>query len=58
MTDMLQDMFDKQHRLQVRLKPDIQSQEYINLNVLAITDELHEFLRETPWKPWKKIIMK
>lgn len=24
------------------------------LHVTALTDELHEVLRETPWKPWKK----
>lgn len=28
--------------------------EYIRLNVLAATDELHEVLAETGWKPWKK----
>lgn len=26
--------------------------EYIRWNVLALTDELHEALRETGWKPW------
>lgn len=26
--------------------------EYLRWNVLALTDELHEFLRETGWKPW------
>ena len=24
------------------------------MHVTALTDELHEVLRETPWKPWKK----
>lgn len=28
--------------------------EYIRLNVLAATDELHEVLAETGWKPWKR----
>lgn len=28
--------------------------EYIRLNVLAATDELHEVLDETGWKPWKR----
>jgi NTP pyrophosphatase (non-canonical NTP hydrolase) len=27
--------------------------EYIRLNVLAATDELHEVLGEVGWKPWK-----
>lgn len=27
--------------------------EYIRLNVLAATDELHELLAEVGWKPWK-----
>ncbi len=27
--------------------------EYIRLNVLAATDELHEVLGEVQWKPWK-----
>lgn len=26
--------------------------EYIRWNVLALTDELHEMMRETSWKPW------
>lgn len=28
--------------------------EYIRWNVLALTDELHEMLAETSWKPWAK----
>jgi NTP pyrophosphatase (non-canonical NTP hydrolase) len=28
--------------------------EYIRLNVLAATDELHELLAEVGWKTWKK----
>lgn len=28
--------------------------EYIRWNVLALTDELHEALGETSWKPWKQ----
>lgn len=26
--------------------------EFIKWNILALTDELHEALRETSWKPW------
>lgn len=29
-----------------------QRMEYIRWNVLALTDELHEMLAETGWKPW------
>lgn len=28
--------------------------EYLRWNVLALTDELHEILSETSWKPWAK----
>lgn len=28
--------------------------EYVRWNTLAATDELHEALREVPWKPWKR----
>ena len=28
--------------------------DYIRTMVLATTDELHEALRNTPWKPWSK----
>lgn len=36
---------------------DMSTQErvdYIKENVLALTDELHELLAETSWKPWAK----
>lgn len=28
--------------------------EHVRTHVLAATDELHEILRETSWKPWSK----
>lgn len=31
---------------------DEQRMEFIRWNVLALTDELHEMLAETGWKPW------
>ena len=56
--------FDKaiaaQHELQVNtfgkdpkngLTPDEQM-DWIRWNVLALTDELHELMQETGWKPW------
>lgn len=30
--------------------------DYIKENVLAMTDELHELLAETSWKPWAKSV--
>lgn len=30
--------------------------DYIKENVLALTDELHELLAETSWKPWAKSV--
>lgn len=50
---------DLQHKLQVEsfgVDPRVLSEEeaagYIQWNVLAATDELHEALQEVRWKPW------
>jgi len=55
----LEAMYDAQHQLQVRaygkdptkLEGEEQIQ-FIKDMTLALTDELHEFLAETGWKPW------
>jgi dimeric dUTPase (all-alpha-NTP-PPase superfamily) len=51
-------MFKKQEELQQRLGTfpltNENKQEFINIQTLALLDEVHEALRETPWKPWKK----
>jgi hypothetical protein len=60
--DRLEEMLKLQDELQRRyhegLSPcDFPQEfvvEYINLMILATTDELHEALREMPWKPWSK----
>jgi len=55
---MLEEIFGAQAGLQARLghrfsHMSIEERiDYINLNVLAATDELHEALNETTWKPW------
>lgn len=66
MDDKLNELFNKQIVLQERFKnipfKSFQSQqEFININILAATDELYEALRETAWKNpdyiksgWKK----
>lgn len=51
---MLEEIFEKQRRLQERLGSDIYSQDYRSIMTLAAIDELMEAIRETPWKPWKK----
>lgn len=56
---MLREIFDKQNVLQLRLetfplKTSKQRQDFINIQSLALIDEVMESLRETPWKPWKK----
>lgn len=53
--DKLDDIFDKQNILQTRLNnfpfKDLKhKQEFINITILAILDELSETLRETSWK--------
>lgn len=57
--DRLRDMFARQYELQtdtyginLHEMTDEQRIQYIKDNVLAATDELHEILAETGWKPW------
>lgn len=58
--DKLDAMFEKQIALQVKLgtipldSPHMR-QEYINIMSLALIDEVMEALRETQFKPWKKM---
>jgi dimeric dUTPase (all-alpha-NTP-PPase superfamily) len=61
MTDRLDQMLSMQRELQQKINGyDIGYQTYatrvsnIMLNVLGATDELHELLNETGWKPWAK----
>ena len=57
--DKLEEMLSLQSRLQslYGAHPDdmdaIDRQRLIGNMTLAATDELHEFLNRTPWKPWK-----
>ena len=54
--DKLHEMFMKQIALQEKLgvsKNIVGNQEYINVQSLALIDEVMEALRETPWKSWK-----
>lgn len=61
-TDKLTEMLWLQERLQRRYYGGAAPNElsfnsrinYIKDMMLATTDELHEALRETPWKPWSK----
>jgi dimeric dUTPase (all-alpha-NTP-PPase superfamily) len=59
-TDRMQQMLDMQRDLQLRINaghtieahtPE-EKMEAFRTNVLACTDELHEALDETGWKPW------
>ena len=54
--DNLKELFELQKQLQKRLGNDISKfdLEFYKINHLALENELHEALRETPWKPWKK----
>lgn len=54
--DKLNEIFELQEKLQERLGINIKSfdLELYKINHLALENELHEALRETPWKPWKK----
>lgn len=59
MTDRLNDMFRMQYELQVGTygnqlheMSDRERIEFIKNNILAATDELHEAMAETGWKPW------
>lgn len=51
--DRLTTIFEIQKELQEKLGVTF-NQDYINTMTLACEQELHEALRETPWKPWKK----
>ncbi len=55
--DKLDLLFEKQIKLQEKLETGkiYQNQEYINLMLLAINDELMEAMRETNWKNPKEI---
>jgi hypothetical protein len=57
--DRLAGMLNKQSLLQsstyknhIEFMTDEERVEFIRMNVLALTDELHEALAETGWKPW------
>lgn len=57
--DDLRDIFELQLKLQERYYgrcpwefTDEERASYIQMNVLATTDELHEALAEVGWKPW------
>lgn len=58
--DKLEDLFNRQKRLQEIFGNNIdnfseeQRQQYVKDNVLGLLDEVHEILRETNWKNWKK----
>ena len=58
---MLEMIFRKQLALQTdyfgQNPSELEGEErrrYVNDMVLALTDELHEALAETPWKPWSQ----
>lgn len=62
--DRLEEMLKLQAELQERyngVEPiDLEGdarKDYVRTMVLACTDELHEALREVPWKPWSKNIL-
>jgi len=52
----MNEMFNKQITFQTRLGYSslVENQSFINIQSLALIDEIMEALRETPWKPWKK----
>lgn len=57
--DRLNDMFRIQHRMQTEtFRHDLENMtdeeriQYIRMNILALSDELHEAMNETGWKPW------
>lgn len=57
----LSTLFELQRGLQRKLGYDLpwmshrERVDYVRWNILAATDELHEALAETQWKPWKKV---
>lgn len=59
MSDNLEQMLSAQHKMQINSfgnNPNTlegeEAVEFIRWNALALTDELHEALAETGWKPW------
>jgi len=56
--DKLDKLFLMQNGLQRRLGnfplTDENKQKFINIQSMALIDEVMEALHETPWKPWKK----
>lgn len=59
--DRLEEMLRMQEELQRKYSlispkdlPDDKAIDFVRTMVLAAEDELHEALRETPWKPWSK----
>ena len=57
----MDELFDLQIKLQKRLgynpkneSQELDDQEYINLMFIALIEEAVEFIKETPYKPWKK----
>ena len=54
--DKLDELFDLQIKFQKRLgyNSELADQEYINLMFIALIEETVEFIKETPYKPWKK----
>ena len=61
MTQTLTDALKAQYELQVKsfgndpkTLTDAEKMDWIRWNILALTDELHEALAETGWKPWAK----
>ena len=55
--DKLEDIFDKQKELQLKLGNSLEKIEmnidFIKMNFEAIIVEMSEFLMSIPWKPWK-----
>ena len=58
--DLLKDLFRRQNELSKAFGDDFskmtleQKEQYTKDKVLALLDEIHEVLRETNWKSWKK----
>lgn len=50
---LFQQLMDEHGRAPAELTGD-ERKDYIRTHVLATTDELHEALRETTWKPWSQ----
>ena len=52
--DRLEELFFRQRSFQKSMGINMECQETITINAIALIDEVMETLRETPWKPWKK----